>query len=103
MARRGGRDIADLREQGKNVVVVSSAIALGSRGLGINGRPLAIEKKQAAAAAGRVTLAYWREARGTTYGSHGFCCLPRTPKPADSISVRHHVGASRARRGAGRE
>ena len=33
------RDIATLREQGKNVVVVSSgAIALGSRGLGISGR-----------------------------------------------------------------
>ena len=58
------RDIADLREQGKNVVVVSSgAIALGSRGLGISGRPLAIEEKQAAAATGQVTLAHaWREA-----------------------------------------
>ena len=63
------RDIADLREQGKNVVVVSSgAIALGSRGLGINGRPLAIEEKQAAAATGQVTLAHaWREALAVYY------------------------------------
>ena len=45
------RDIAMLRRDGKHVVVVSSgAIALGSRELGIDGRTLALEEKQAAAA-----------------------------------------------------
>ena len=48
-------DIAMLRADGKNVVVVSSgAIALGCRGLGITGKALAIEEKQAAAATGQV-------------------------------------------------
>ena len=46
-------DIAALRADGKNVVVVSSgAIALGSHVLGLGGQTLALEEKQAAAAAG---------------------------------------------------
>ena len=52
-------DIAALKAAGKNVVVVSSgAIALGSHVLGVAGRMLALEEKQAAAAAGQVVLAH---------------------------------------------
>ena len=52
-------DIAALKADGKNVVVVSSgAIALGSHVLGLGGQTLALEEKQAAAAAGQVVLAH---------------------------------------------
>ena len=85
------RDIADLREQGKNVVVVSSgAIALGSRGLGINGRPLAIEEKQAAAATGQVTLAHaWREA----LAAHDIRVAQILLSPEDTETRRRHLNA----------
>ena len=85
------RDIATLREQGKNVVVVSSgAIALGSRGLGISGRPLAIEEKQAAAATGQVTLAHaWRE----TLATHDIRVAQILLSPEDTETRRRHLNA----------
>ena len=80
-----------LREAGKNVVVVSSgAIALGSRGLGINGRPLAIEEKQAAAATGQVTLAHaWREA----LAAHDIRVAQILLSPEDTETRRRHLNA----------
>ena len=59
-------DIAELKAAGKAIVVVSSgAIALGSRALQIHQRKLKLQEKQAAAAAGQVTLAHaWMEALG---------------------------------------
>ena len=85
------QDIATLREQGKNVVVVSSgAIALGSRGLGISGRPLAIEEKQAAAATGQVTLAHaWRE----TLATHDIRVAQILLSPEDTETRRRHLNA----------
>ena len=85
------RDIADLRGQGKNVVVVSSgAIALGSRALGVSGRPLAIEEKQAAAATGQVTLAHaWREAMAT----HEIRVAQILLSPEDTETRRRHLNA----------
>ena len=85
------RDIADLREKGKNIVVVSSgAIALGSRGLGIDGRPLAIEEKQAAAATGQVTLAHaWREA----LAAHDIRVAQILLSPEDTETRRRHLNA----------
>ena len=85
------RDIADLRGQGKNVVVVSSgAIALGSRALGVSGRPLAIEEKQAAAATGQVTLAHaWREAMAT----HDIRVAQILLSPEDTETRRRHLNA----------
>ena len=85
------RDIATLREQGKNVVVVSSgAIALGSRGLGISGRALAIEEKQAAAATGQVTLAHaWREA----LAAHDIRVAQILLSPEDTETRRRHLNA----------
>jgi len=50
-------DIADLRAKGSQIVVVTSgAIALGRRSLALPQRPLRLEEKQAAAAAGQILL-----------------------------------------------
>jgi glutamate 5-kinase len=84
-------DIAMLRADGKNVVVVSSgAIALGSRGLGITGKALAIEEKQAAAATGQVTLAHaWREALAI----HDIRVAQILLSPEDTETRRRHLNA----------
>ncbi|MDO4518927.1 MAG: glutamate 5-kinase [Eubacteriales bacterium] len=51
------REISDLRNQGKEVVLVSSgAIAVGSAVLGMNGKPKELKKKQACAAIGQAKL-----------------------------------------------
>ena len=84
-------DIAMLRADGKNVVVVSSgAIALGSRNLGLTGRALAIEEKQAAAATGQVTLAHaWREALEI----HDIKVAQILLSPDDTETRRRHLNA----------
>jgi len=52
-------DIAVLRAEGKQVVLVSSgAIALGRRALRLPGGPLKLEESQAAAAVGQIDLAH---------------------------------------------
>lgn len=52
-------DIAALHDEGKQVAVVSSgAIAAGRRHLGLTGRNLRLEEKQAAAATGQIRLAH---------------------------------------------
>ncbi len=51
-------DLSDLRNQGKEIIVVSSgAIALGRRALGFTKGELKLEESQAAAAAGQIHLA----------------------------------------------
>ena len=84
-------DIAMLRKAGKNVIVVSSgAIALGRRELGIDGRELALEEKQAAAATGQVTLAHaWREA----LAAHGIGVAQILLSPEDTETRRRHLNA----------
>lgn len=84
-------DIAMLRRAGKNIVVVSSgAIALGRRELGIDGRELALEEKQAAAATGQVTLAHaWREA----LAAHGIGVAQILLSPEDTETRRRHLNA----------
>lgn len=59
-------DIAELKANGRDVIVVSSgAIAIGSRVLDINTRRARLEDLQAAAAAGQVQLAHaWRDVLG---------------------------------------
>lgn len=52
-------DVAGLRDEGRQVVIVSSgAIALGRRALGLRGGVLTLEEKQAAAAVGQIDLAH---------------------------------------------
>lgn len=51
------REISDLHNQGKEIVLVSSgAIAVGSATLGMKGKPAELEKKQACAAIGQARL-----------------------------------------------
>lgn len=56
-------DVAALREQGREVLLVSSgAIALGRRSLGLSPGRLRLEESQAAAAVGQIRLAHaWKE------------------------------------------
>lgn len=62
-------DVADLRAQGKRVVLVSSgAIALGRGVLGLPRGALALEQAQAAAAAGQIALA---RAYSEAFAPHG--------------------------------
>ncbi|MDE1149442.1 MAG: glutamate 5-kinase [Azospirillaceae bacterium] len=52
-------DVAALRRRGVDVVIVSSgAVAVGREHLGLVGRPLKLEEKQAAAATGQIRLAH---------------------------------------------
>lgn len=62
-------DVARLRERGQEVVIVSSgAIALGRRKLNFDARPLKLEEKQAAAAAGQISLAHTYEEAMKPFG-----------------------------------
>jgi glutamate 5-kinase len=63
------RDIAHLASDGVQVVLVSSgAVALGQPRLGLDQRPLTLEQKQAAAAAGQPVLV---QAWETAFQAHG--------------------------------
>ena len=54
-----GDDVAALRAEGRDVILVSSgAIALGRRALGLNPGPLRLEEAQAAASVGQINLAH---------------------------------------------
>src|SRR5262245_7065648 len=57
-------DLATMRAEGRDVIVVSSgAIALGRRSLAFAGKSLRLEESQAAAAVGQIALAHaWSEA-----------------------------------------
>jgi glutamate 5-kinase len=63
-------DVAALRNEGKQVILVSSgAIALGREALGFNKRPERLEEAQAAAAVGQIRLA---QAYQNSFEDHGF-------------------------------
>ena len=54
-----GDDVAALKAEGRDVILVSSgAIALGRRALGLNPGPLRLEEAQAAASVGQINLAH---------------------------------------------
>ena len=54
-----GDDVAALKADGRDVILVSSgAIALGRRALGLNPGPLRLEEAQAAASVGQINLAH---------------------------------------------
>ncbi|MBP7670063.1 MAG: glutamate 5-kinase [Ferrovibrio sp.] len=84
-------DIAALREQGKEVLVVSSgAIALGRRVLGLEPRALRLEESQAAAAAGQIRLsAAWAEA----LAKHDLKTAQILLTLGDTESRRHYLNA----------
>ncbi len=62
-------DIAGLKAEGRDIVIVSSgAIALGRRLLGLAGRNLPLDQSQAAASAGQIALS---QAWASHLGAHG--------------------------------
>jgi glutamate 5-kinase len=62
-------DIASLKAEGRDIVIVSSgAIALGRRLLGLAGRNLPLDQSQAAASAGQIALS---QAWASHLGAHG--------------------------------
>jgi glutamate 5-kinase len=82
-------DIARCHARGQQVAVVSSgAIAVGREHLGLVGRPLKLEEKQAAAATGQVRLAHaYQEALAT----HGLTLALVLLTLADTESRRRHL------------
>ena len=85
------QDIAALQASGASVIVVSSgAIALGSLNLAISQKKLQLEEKQAAAAAGQVTLAHaWMTALAT----HNIQTAQILLSPDDTETRRRHLNA----------
>lgn len=84
-------DIAKLRANGKEVLVVSSgAIALGRRILGLNGKALRLEESQAAAAAGQIRLSSaWQDA----LAQHNLKTAQLLLTLGDTESRRHYLNA----------
>ncbi|MBX6369681.1 MAG: glutamate 5-kinase [Rhodospirillales bacterium] len=84
-------DIARCRARGQEVIVVTSgAIAVGRRLLGLRGRTLRLEEKQAAAATGQIRLAHaWQEA----LAKHGITVAQLLLTPDDTEERRRHLNA----------
>ncbi len=84
-------DLSAFRKAGKEIVVVSSgAIAAGRRHLGLTGRDLKLEEKQAAAAAGQIRLAHaYQEA----LAAHSIAVAQILLTPTDTEERRRHLNA----------
>ncbi|HEV7369377.1 glutamate 5-kinase [Arenibaculum sp.] len=82
-------DVAACRARGQEVVVVSSgAIAVGREHLGLVGRPLRLEEKQAAAATGQIRLAH---AYQETLARHGLTVAQVLLTLDDTEDRRRHL------------
>ncbi len=85
-------DVAVLRARGTEVVIVTSgAIALGRTPLGLKGKALRLEEKQAAAAAGQATLIH---AYQDALGRHGVNVAQILLTLGDSEARRRFLNAS---------
>ena len=84
-------DVARCRGRGQEVILVSSgAIAVGRRHLGLTGRNLRLEEKQAAAATGQIRLAHaWQEA----LARHGITVAQILLTLDDTEERRRHLNA----------
>lgn len=84
-------DLVRCRKRGQEVLIVSSgAIAVGRRHLGLIGRNLKLEEKQAAAATGQIRLAHaYQEALAT----HGLTVAQILLTPEDTEERRRHLNA----------
>jgi glutamate 5-kinase len=84
-------DILRCRLRGQEVIVVSSgAIAVGRRHLGLGGRVLRLEEKQAAAATGQIRLAHaYQEA----LARHGITVAQILLTPEDTEARQRHLNA----------
>jgi glutamate 5-kinase len=84
-------DVARCRARGQEVILVSSgAIAVGRRHLGLAGRRLRLEEKQAAAATGQIRLAH---AYQDALASHGITVAQILLTPDDTEERRRHLNA----------
>lgn len=84
-------DIAGLKAAGAEVVVVSSgAVAAGRGHLGLTGRPLRLEEKQAAAATGQLRLAH---AYQTALAAHDITVAQVLVTLDDTEERRRHLNA----------
>jgi glutamate 5-kinase len=84
-------DVADLAKAGKQVILVSSgAIALGRHMLGLPGGALELEKSQAAAAVGQVSLA---GAYQSALGAHGLTAAQILLTLGDTEERRRYLNA----------
>ncbi len=84
-------DIARCRARGQEILIVSSgAVAVGRRHLGLTGKSLKLEEKQAAAASGQIRLAHaYQEA----LGKHGIAVAQILLTPDDTEERRRHLNA----------
>lgn len=84
-------DVARVRGRGQEAVIVTSgAIAIGRRHLGLRGRVLRLEEKQAAAATGQIRLAHaWQEA----LVRHRITVAQILLTPEDTEERRRHLNA----------
>lgn len=86
-----GDDVAALRAQGRDVILVSSgAIALGRRALGLANGALKLEEAQAAAAVGQITLAH---AYQTVFRERGLTAAQILVTPGDTEERRRYLNA----------
>jgi glutamate 5-kinase len=84
-------DVARCRSRGQEVILVSSgAIAVGRRHLGLVGRRLRLEEKQAAAATGQIRLAH---AYQESLARHGITVAQILLTPDDTEERRRHLNA----------
>ena len=85
-------DIVDMREAGKEIIIVSSgAIALGARQLGIDPNHARLEDSQASAAVGQIQLAH---AYQEVLGAHGISAAQILLTLDDSENRRRYLNAS---------
>lgn len=82
-------DIAALKARGQEVIIVTSgAVATGRRHLGLVGRSLKLEEKQAAAATGQIRLAHaWQEA----LARHAITVAQVLVTPEDTEARQRHL------------
>jgi glutamate 5-kinase len=84
-------DVAACRARGQEVIIVTSgAVATGRRHLGLVGRVLKLEEKQAAAATGQIRLAHaWQEA----LARHAITVAQVLVTPEDTEARQRHLNA----------
>jgi glutamate 5-kinase len=84
-------NIARCRGRGQELIIVTSgAIAVGRRHLGLRGRALRLEEKQAAAATGQIRLAH---AYQESLARHGITVAQILLTPDDTEERRRHLNA----------
>ncbi len=84
-------DVATLRREGRDVILVSSgAIALGRGALGLPKGPLRLEEAQAAASVGQITLAHAYQA---VFASRGLTAAQILVTPGDTEERRRYLNA----------